>query len=125
MTTENKNASSEKVTAIDVVVAGVPLRLRSHLERSYVEQLVAVVDQKIQAALPMTRTGSVQNAAILAALDLVEELQRLKIDTVSELKHLKSRVENVQSDLRQVRERFDQTPEKQSQFGEFHDGPSA
>lgn len=61
-----------------VSIAGVPLRLKSSHDEETVNELVRMVDDKIRQALPLTKTGSIQNASILAALNMAEELLLLK-----------------------------------------------
>lgn len=63
---------------VEVSIAGVPLRLKSSHDLETVNELVRMVDEKIRQALPLTKTGSIQNASILAALNMAEELLLLK-----------------------------------------------
>lgn len=79
---------SEEKEIYDVTIGGVPLRLKSSHGEQLVHDLVQSVDSKIQEALKVTKNGSIQNAAILAALNFAEELLRLKNQTESQLEHL-------------------------------------
>lgn len=83
----------------EVEIAGVPLRLKSWHDEKMVNDLVALVDRKIREALPLTKTGSIQNAAILASLHLAEEYLLLKQKANFELDHLEAKTLRVISDL--------------------------
>ncbi len=72
----------------EVTIGGVPLRLKSSHGEQMVHDLVQSVDSKIQEALKVTKTGSIQNAAILAALNFAEELLQLKNQTETQLERL-------------------------------------
>ncbi len=87
----------------EVEIAGVPLRLKSSHDEQTVNELVALVDQKIREALPLTKTGSVQNASILASLHLAEEYLTLKRKAKAELERLEKRTLKVISDLESSR----------------------
>jgi cell division protein ZapA len=87
----------------EVEIAGVPLRLKSSLDDKTVNELVEMVDQKVCEALPLTKTGSIQNAAILAALHMAEEYLMLKRRTKVELDFLESRAQKVLAELESSR----------------------
>lgn len=70
--------SSGDARPYHVSIAGVPLRLKSSHDEETVNELVRLVDDKIREALPLTKTGSIQNASILASLNMAEELLLLK-----------------------------------------------
>lgn len=105
--TEAQPAHQEGVEARaqlhEVVIAGVPLRLKSSHDEQTVDELVALVDQKIREALPLTKTGSIQNAAILASLHLAEEYLLLKRKAKSELDNLEAKTLKVISELESSR----------------------
>jgi cell division protein ZapA len=82
-----------------VSIAGVPLRLKSSHDEATVNELVRMVDEKVHQALPLTKTGSVQNAAILAALNLAEELLLLKRQARELVDSLEAKVSRVIDDL--------------------------
>ncbi len=94
-----ESLQNETNTAYEVKIAGVPLRLRSSQDETVVNELVELVDQKIYEALKLTRTGSIQNAAILAALNLAEEYLSLKRNTRKELDRLEMMTERIVSGL--------------------------
>jgi cell division protein ZapA len=83
----------------EVVIAGVPLKLRSGHDPKMVKQLVSFVDNKVQQALPATKSGSVQNAALLAALNLAEELFELKSKAVGQLEKVEKKAQKTLSEL--------------------------
>jgi cell division protein ZapA len=83
----------------EVVIAGVPLKLRSGHDPKMVKQLVSFVDNKIQQALPATKSGSVQNAALLAALNLAEELFELKAKAIGQLEKVEKKAQKTLSEL--------------------------
>jgi cell division protein ZapA (FtsZ GTPase activity inhibitor) len=87
----------------EVEIAGTPMRLKSSHDEQTVKELVALVDQKIREALKLTKTGSLQSAAILASLNLAEDLLLLKRRTKTELDHLESRAQKVLSELESSR----------------------
>lgn len=82
-----------------VMIAGVPLRLKSSHDEETVNELVRMVDEKVCQALPLTRTGSIQNAAILAALNMAEELLLLKRQARELVDSLEARVSRVIDDM--------------------------
>lgn len=88
-----------RIELYDVMIAGVPLRLRTAQSEDAVKSLVTLVDSKIQEALIATKSASIQNAAILAALNLAEELLRLKDEAHSQLGRLEALTDSAIKDL--------------------------
>lgn len=82
-----------------VTIAGVPLRLKSSHDLETVNELVRMVDEKIRQALPLTKTGSIQNASILASLNMAEELLILKRRARELVDGLEARLARVTEDL--------------------------
>jgi cell division protein ZapA len=80
-------------------IAGVPYRLKTHHEAQVVEQLVGLVHQKMQQALRITRSGSYQNAAVLTALQLAEELTSLKYNAQNQIAEIESQLSNLKSKI--------------------------
>jgi cell division protein ZapA len=93
--------SDRKAMASTVNIAGVPLRLKSSHDDQIVNELVSLVDRKVREALPLTKTGSIQNAAILAALHMAEELVMLKRRTRDLIDEVEERTRRVIEDLEQ------------------------
>jgi cell division protein ZapA len=83
----------------EVEIAGVPLRLKSSHDQAMVEQLIALVNSKITEALPLTKTGSIQNASILASLHLAEEFLKLKGQYRKDLDQLEKKTQKVLAEL--------------------------
>lgn len=95
-----KDASSDAEPRLyQVEIAGVALRLKSSHDQKTVNELVALVDGKIREALPLTKTGSVQNATILASLNLAEEFLILKRKAKHELTILEDKALKLISEL--------------------------
>jgi cell division protein ZapA len=92
-----------KARLFEVEIAGVPLRLKSSHDEQTVNELVALVDGKIREALPLTKTGSIQNASILASLHLAEEYLMLKRKAKAELEGLEAKTLKVISELESSR----------------------
>ncbi len=66
-------------------IAGLPYKLKSMHDEATVQELVDFVDQKVKQALSVTKSGSFQSAAVLAALNIAEELILLKRKAQREL----------------------------------------
>ncbi len=66
-------------------IAGLPYKLKSSHDELTVQELVDFVDQKVKQALSVTKSGSFQSAAVLAALNIAEELILLKRKAQQEL----------------------------------------
>ncbi len=84
---------------LTVSIAGVPLRLKSSHDLETVNELVRIVDQKVRESLPLTKTGSVQNASILASLHLAEELLMLRRQARDLVEGLETQLKGVIEDL--------------------------
>lgn len=83
----------------EVKIAGIPLRLRSSHSAETVGEIVNLVNEKIQEALAATPNGSIQTAAILAALNLAEAQWSIKQQTLGDLNRLEALAQSVISDL--------------------------
>lgn len=64
--------------AIQVEIYGQVYSIRGDLDRDYVEQLARTVDSKMKALARQTDTVDTRRLAVLAALNLADELQQLK-----------------------------------------------
>ena len=80
-------------------IAGLPYKLRSSHDEETVNQLVQIVDQKIQQAMVATKSGSFQSAAVLAALNIAEELILLKKRAHREIERIEDRAMKLSQDL--------------------------
>lgn len=86
-------------SVFDVSIAGIPLKLKSGHSPEMVKKLVSVVDKKVREALPATKIGSVQNAALLAALNLAEELFELKRKAAIQLEKFERKTQRALHEL--------------------------
>lgn len=80
-------------------IAGVPYRLKTHHDAQIVDQLVGLVHQKMEAALKATRSGSYQNAAVLTALQLAEEMMNLKLSAKDQIAEIESQLSDLKTKL--------------------------
>ncbi|HRO67838.1 MAG TPA: cell division protein ZapA [Pseudobdellovibrionaceae bacterium] len=81
----------EKKT-FDFLIAGVPYKLRTSHDDATVQELVDFVNDKMNQALAVTKNGSYQNAAVLTALNLAEELILLKRKAHRELEKVEEKI---------------------------------
>lgn len=79
----------------EVHVAGLPLKLRSSHDPQTVSELVNLVDQKVKEAMSTNSTVSFQNALVLAALNVSEELLLLKKTLSGELSRVEERTRQI------------------------------
>jgi cell division protein ZapA len=63
---------------IPVEIAGQKYPIRSTLDQEYVARLAIYVDEKIRAAADSTPTGDTLRLAVLAALNIADELFRCR-----------------------------------------------
>ncbi len=101
--TDTTTTPVQRSKLFEVEIAGVPLRLKSSHDEQTVKELVRLVDEKIREALPLTKTGSIQNASILASLNLAEDYLMLKRKTLSELNGLEAKAQKVITELESTR----------------------
>jgi cell division protein ZapA len=79
------NLKVKDKTTYEFQIAGLPYKLKSLHDEATVQELVAFVDNKVKQALTVTKSGSFQSAAVLAALNIAEELILLKRNAQHEL----------------------------------------
>ena len=80
-------------------IAGLPYKLRSSHDVDTVNELVEFVDGKVQQAMIATKSGSYQSAAVLAALNIAEELILLKKRARKEIEKIEERALRLSQDL--------------------------
>lgn len=85
----------------ELVLGGMPFRLRSSHNEQFVRELAEFVDARLQASLAATRSGSFQSAAVLTALNLAEELLLLKRKALAELDRIEERALRIAHHLEQ------------------------
>jgi cell division protein ZapA len=84
-------------------IAGLPYKLKSSHSEEIVAQLVQLVDQKIRDALSVTKSGSIQNAAVLAALNIAEEYILLKKQAHYEIASLREKLQKWDLELEKLK----------------------
>jgi cell division protein ZapA len=72
---------TESGRIIPVEISGQRYPIRSSLEPEYVARLASYVDEKIRAAADATPTGDSLRLAVLAALNIADELFRCREST--------------------------------------------
>ncbi len=82
---------SDKKQTFDFKIAGVPYKIRTSHDPEVVQELIQFVGRKVDDALKNTKNGSFQNAVVLAALNIAEELILLKRRARSELEKLEEK----------------------------------
>lgn len=80
-------------------IAGVPYKLKTSHEEHTVNELVDFVNHKVTEALAVTKNSSFQNAAVLAALNIAEEMILLKQRAQAELDKLEAKAIKLSQDL--------------------------
>ena len=90
-------------SVFDVEIGGTPLRLRSSNDQRTVTELVEFVNRKFKEAMPFTRSGSPQNATILASLHMAEEFLAWKRKAQAELDELRRQTQSLLSELESTR----------------------
>lgn len=93
----SKTAASKNVYDFDI--AGLPYRLKTPHDPQTVHELVSFVDFKVKEALKSTKSGSFQSAAVLAALNIAEELILLKKKAHRELDLLEEKAQRLADDI--------------------------
>lgn len=76
----------------DFLIAGVPYKLRTSHDDATVQELVDFINSKMNIALAATKNGSFQNAAVLTAMNLAEELILLKRKAHRELEKVEEKI---------------------------------
>ncbi len=72
-------------------IAGLPYKIKSSHDEHTVKELVRFVEAKVKEALSVTKSGSFQSAAVLAALNIAEELILLKRKAKQEIEILEDK----------------------------------
>lgn len=90
--------TSDKKT-FDFLIAGVPYKLKTSHDDETVQELVQFVDKRMTLALAATKNGSYQNAAVVTAMNLAEELILLKRRANRELSKLEEKTMQLSFDL--------------------------
>jgi cell division protein ZapA len=83
----------------DFKIAGVPYKLKTSHEERTVNELVDYVNHKVTEAIAVTKNSSFQNAAVLAAFNIAEEMILLKQRAQQELEKLEKKALKLSQDL--------------------------
>lgn len=110
MSTVKKNLSQTKVQSKvrpndhthELQIGGMPYRLKSTHSPQMVEEIARIVDSKLNAAMKTSKNGSFQSAAVLAALNLAEELVVLRREALKELDFIESKTLKVSQILEEI-----------------------
>ena len=89
----------EKTETYDVHVAGLPLRLKSSHDEQTVQELIDLIDGKVNEAMASSSNISFQKALLLAALHVAEDLVFLKRAVRSRLDLLEGKAKTILSEL--------------------------
>lgn len=89
----------EEKKLYNIKMAGLPLRIRSSHDEEVVNQLVSLVNKRVNGILEQTKGTSYQNALLLVALNLAEELTFLKRRALSLLERIESQADDILTDL--------------------------
>lgn len=90
--------TSEKKT-FDFLIAGVPYKLKTSHDDATVQEMVEFINSKMTQALAITKNGSFQNAAVLTAMNLAEELILLKRKAHRELERIEEKAVRLSLEL--------------------------
>lgn len=90
--------AAEKKT-FNFLIAGVPYKLKTSHDDATVQELVDFVNNKMTQALALTKNNSFQNAAVLTAMNVAEELILLKRKAHRELERLEEKTLKLSLDL--------------------------
>jgi cell division protein ZapA len=80
-------------------IAGVSYKIKTSHDESTVNELVEFVNKKVTEAMNATKNSSFQNAAVLASLNIAEEMILLKRRAQAELDKLEAKAVKLAHDL--------------------------
>lgn len=95
---------------VTVEIGGQRYPIRSSLDAAYVTQLAAYVDQKMQLAARETTSGDTLKVAVLAALNVADELFRARAAEGSVQHHWQRKAEELERLVDQIIGVLDPTP---------------
>jgi cell division protein ZapA len=91
VTAEKKN--------FNFLIAGVPYKLKTSHDDATVQELVDFVNNKMNQAMAVSKNGSFQNAAVLTAMNIAEELILLKRKAQRELDKIEEKAMQLSNEL--------------------------
>lgn len=83
----------------EVQIAGLPLKLRSSHDAKTVNELIELVNDRVQKALALNPNISFQKALLMASLHIAEDLVLLKRTTQTELDDLETKAKRILTEL--------------------------
>lgn len=86
----------DETRVIHVEIHGQPYAVRSALDPAYVAELAAYVDMKMLAASRETPAGDTLKIAVLAAINIADEVFRVQHDERERRQHLSLRAEELE-----------------------------
>ena len=90
----------------EVQIAGVTFKLKTYHDQNLVNEMIEFVNDKFEQCMHITRNTSVQNAAILTALNLAEELIMLKKNAIDQLEHIEKKAQKLSSSIESSQHEF-------------------
>ncbi len=91
--------ASKETKNYEFFIAGVPYKLKTTHDDHFVQELVQFVNDRILQSLEASKNGSFQNAAVLTALNIAEELILLKQRTQRDLQKIEDKALRLAQDL--------------------------
>ncbi len=88
-----------KKNLFEVKIAGIPFKLKTAHNEMFVNELVNFVNEHINKSLKETKSGSVQTAAVLTALNIAEEHLILKKQALMSLERLEQKASKISSNI--------------------------
>lgn len=92
---------NSKKRSFDFKIAGVSYKIKTSHDEQTVQELVELVNSRVSEAMKVTKNGSFQNAAVLAALNIAEEMLLFKKRAYSELDQLENKALKLSEDIEQ------------------------
>ena len=94
--------SSDK-RLFEVEIGGIGLKLRTSYDEETVNELVQYVNEKLDESLAATKSGSIQTAAILTALNIAEDNLLLRKRANLDLDQIQNKAQRILSSLESSR----------------------
>ncbi len=85
------DAKIDAKKTFDFKIAGVSYKIKSSHDEKTLQELVSYVNNKVTEAIKVTKNSSFQNAAVLASLNIAEEMILLKRKAQHELDKLENK----------------------------------
>ncbi len=94
-----ETSKTQKKPTFDFKIAGVSYKIKTSHDEKTVHELVSFVNKKVTEAMSATKNSSFQNAAVLAALNIAEEMILLKKRALAELDKLELKASKMAQEL--------------------------